>query len=273
MPGQLPTVTAGEPTYARDFNNVVGALMGSVDVGQVQLAPPVSAPGAPGVSLTSGSLTGTYQWCAWWVTGALDGQGNPHVVGTTPAGSATSAQSLSSQAAVISAPANPPETAIGFGIGRTKAGGSTFYVVATVYVNTSGTWPQYTDNTPDSSLSTPVPATNTTGTILMAPSISQISALGGLATQGHYGAPCVATAAYEVGVGTSATATTVTLAISYSDAGGAQTDTVLSSTSLGVGSYGYSEVYEATTALAIAVSASAGAASAVYATCTIEGVA
>lgn len=159
----LYDAVAGNPTKIQDLNQLVDSLTGKLDPGAFHFAAPVAAPGAPGVTLTTGTLTGSYQWCAWWVTGVPNGSNSPVVNATTAAGTATGSQALSSQAGVIAVPGSPPSQAVGFGIGRTKNGGSAFYVVTTIYLQSSGTWPSYTDNTPDSSLTTPAPSSNTTG--------------------------------------------------------------------------------------------------------------
>lgn len=168
MSNALYTRSAGADPYALDVDQFTNTLQGTIDPGPITLAGPTAAPGAPSVTLAAGSLSGSWQWCAWWITGVpVGGSGTPNVNGVTPAGTATATQTLSSQEAVLTVPASPPSTAVGCAFGRTQTGpGTTFYVIpdATVYKTAAGAWPQYTDNTPDSSLTTVVPSTNTTGT-------------------------------------------------------------------------------------------------------------
>lgn len=164
---ELYTVTAGAKPYAQDLNQAIDTLTGALDPGATTFAAPTPAPGAPsGPTLSAGSVTGTgYTWVAWWETGVLTGTGTARVNGTTPYGTATSATSMSSQQATFSAPASPPSTAIGWGLGRIQSGGTTYYTVSTAYLSApGGSWPQITDDTPDASLSTLAPTANTTGT-------------------------------------------------------------------------------------------------------------
>ncbi|MHB1778091.1 MAG: hypothetical protein ACYCU7_19225 [Acidimicrobiales bacterium] len=168
MSNALYTRSAGADPYALDVDQYTNALQGTIDPGAITFAGPTAAPGAPSVTLAAGGLTGSWQWCAWWLTGVpVGGSGTPNINGGTPAGTATATQTLSSQEAVLTVPASVPSTAVGCAFGRTTSGpGATFYVIpgATVYKTAAGAWPQYTDNTPDSSLTTVVPSTNTTGT-------------------------------------------------------------------------------------------------------------
>ncbi len=169
MANALYSPAAGADPYALDVSQFAHALQGTLDPGAVTFAGPSASPVAPSVALQSGSLSGAYQWVAWWITGVpVGGSATPNVNGTTAAGTATTTQALSSQEAVLTVPASPPSTAVGCGFGRTLAGGSVFYEIpgATVYKTAAGAWPQYTDNTADSSLVTAVPAANTTGTPL-----------------------------------------------------------------------------------------------------------
>ncbi len=168
MSNALYTRSAGADPYALDVDQYTNALQGTIDPGTITFAGPTAAPGAPSVTLAAGGLTGSWQWCAWWITGVpVGGSGTPNINGGTPAGTATATQTLSSQEAVLTVPASVPSTAVGCAFGRTTTGpGATFYVIpgATVYKTAAGAWPQYTDNTPDASLTVVAPSTNTTGT-------------------------------------------------------------------------------------------------------------
>ena len=168
MANALYTRSAGADPYALDVDQFTNTLQGTIDPGPITLAGPTAAPGAPSVTLAAGSLTGSWQWCAWWITGVpVGGSGTPNVNGVTPAGTATATQTLSSQEAVLTVPASPPSTAVGCAFGRTQTGPSgTFYAIpgATVYKTAGGAWPQYIDNNPDSVLGASVPFVNTTGT-------------------------------------------------------------------------------------------------------------
>lgn len=156
-------------TPGTTLENLCRLLSGTGDPGPQSLSAPVAAPAsAPTVALQAGGVTGSgYQWAAYWITGTIDGTGTAHRNGVTLLGPATTAQNLSSQEAVATAPASPPAQAIGWGLCRTKSGGGAFYIVAeATLASYGGAWPQITDNTPDSGLATAAPSANTTGTSL-----------------------------------------------------------------------------------------------------------
>lgn len=165
-----PTDQSGQPlntVYAEDTRQIVRMLAGTNDPGAATLSAAIASPGsAPSITLQAGGVTGSnYQWCAYWITGTLDGTGGVHRNGVTLAGPLNAPQNLSSQEAVATAPASPPAQAIGWGLCRNKSNGGPLYVVAEAFLPSyGGAWPQIVDDTPDSSLVTAAPASNTTGT-------------------------------------------------------------------------------------------------------------
>jgi len=163
-----PTDTVGQAlntVYAEDTRQLVRALTGVNDPGPVTLSGPISAPGSnPSIVLSAGGQSGVYQWAAYWITGTLDGTGAHYANGKTLCGSATGGQTLSSQQATATPPGGAPQQTIGWGLCRTKAGGSTFYLVTESYLTAyGGSLQAIIDNTPDSSLTTLAPSSNTTG--------------------------------------------------------------------------------------------------------------
>jgi hypothetical protein len=114
------------------------------------------APGsAPSVATgSSGLLTGAYQYLVTFLTAA----------GETTAGPASATVNPSSQeVALTTIPTGISGTVTGRNIYRTKAGGSTFFLLTTISDNTTTT---YTDNTTDGSLpSTQPPTVSTAGSI------------------------------------------------------------------------------------------------------------
>lgn len=154
--------TAGSPT---DLDQLVDALSGNNDIGTwktfVQLSPP-SAPTVT-VNTASGNLTGNYQYALAWETGYWQGptgSGTLHIQGNTGGGQPSAAISPNAQQATIDIP-EAPTGVVNVLIYRTKAGGSEFFYLTTVQANTVTS---YNDNTPDTSLGSPMPTTNTTGT-------------------------------------------------------------------------------------------------------------
>lgn len=119
-------------------------------------------------------LTGAYKWAFYWITGVQDGSAangsGVHIVGRTLRSTATATQNPSAQKGQVSiAGITVPTGVIGWGVCRTLAGGSTYFLVpgSEQFQSLVGTMPQtYVDNTGDGSLVTGVQSTNTTGTTL-----------------------------------------------------------------------------------------------------------
>lgn len=155
--------------YAEDVGQLIDVLTGQRDGGALSLLPPLASPAsAPAVTTSAGSLTGTYKWQVYWISGIMDGTATAHVVGRTPAGPATSGTALSSQRATLDISGlTPPTGVIGWGVARTQAGGSTFLLVpgSEQFLSAAGSLPAtFVDNTADGSLVTAVQTVNTTGT-------------------------------------------------------------------------------------------------------------
>ncbi len=169
MPALYKVSSGGNP-FAHDINRTSDLLSGALDPGPLAVAgaaaSPGSAPGGP--TLSAGSVTSTGRtWAAYWITGDINpaSPASPLVNGTTLLGPTTASTALSSQQATFSVPAGAPPQAIGWGLCATPQGSGTFYLVQEAFLGTyGGTWPQITDNTPDSGLTTLAPSTNTTGT-------------------------------------------------------------------------------------------------------------
>lgn len=172
-----PTDQSGQPLnviYAEDVGQFADLLTGIRDGGALSLLAPLVAPAAPSVTLQSGAITGTgYQWAVYWITGAMDGTNGAHIVGRTPYGTLTGAQSLTAQQATISISGlTAPTGAIGWGVARNKSPGGTtsgWYTVpgSEQFLSIAGTMPaSFVDNVADGSLVSLAPTTNTTGTTL-----------------------------------------------------------------------------------------------------------
>ncbi len=164
----LQDIMDGGTPYTMSVEQVIGALKGNIDISAIegfqQIQPPSTAPTAQASG--SGPLTGEYQYCVGFATGfwTISNQnqlGQLIIAGTTGGGPASSSITVSaSQVALSNIPIGPPGTVARI-IYRTKANGSTFYVVAQINDNTSETW---TDTIPDTKLGAQMPTTNTTGT-------------------------------------------------------------------------------------------------------------
>lgn len=170
-----PTDVQGQPLntiYAEDIAQLVGVLTGILDGGALALLPMVLDPTqTPTVALAAGSLTGAYKWAFYWITGVKDGTNTPHITGRTLMGAPTATQNPASQQATVSLPGaiSIPTGVIGWGLARTKAGGTSYFRVpgSEQFTSIAGTMPaSFVDNVPDGSLVTAVQTVNSTGTTL-----------------------------------------------------------------------------------------------------------
>ena len=116
----LQSITKGALPQSTDINQVIKTLLGQVDSGQLSLAEPTASPSvAPSVTLSSGSLSGQYQWGTYWITGIVSSSGTVSVTGRTTPSPYTSAQSITSQQGTISiAGQTVPTPVIGWGVVR-----------------------------------------------------------------------------------------------------------------------------------------------------------
>lgn len=179
-----PTNQAGQPLntlYAQDIAQFINSLTGQMDVGGLSLLGPVTDPTAftPAITLSTGGLTGAYKWAFYWITGIQDGVGGNHIVGRTLMGTPTTTQNPSSQRATvdISSAGAQPTGVIGWGVCRTKAGGSTYYLVpnSEQFLSGAGTLAStYVDNAADGTLVTTVQAVNTTGSTIGLPAFTSL---------------------------------------------------------------------------------------------------
>jgi len=86
----LQQVSIGENTYAMDLNQLVQALAGLIDVGQLSLFQPIPNPSAPGLAQgAAGNPNGTYRCVQVNVTGFKTGAGAFVVTGFAPSAEAT----------------------------------------------------------------------------------------------------------------------------------------------------------------------------------------
>ncbi len=159
----LYQVTAGNPANVADLNQIIAALSGENDAPFIAYQP-IANPGAPDatVSSTAGVLNGAYAYLAVFRTGYVDGVGTIHYSGNqTAAGTASTVVNPADNEVDLSNIPIGPTGVVARDLYRTKAGGSTFYYLATLDDNVTT---DYTDNTPDSSLgTTTAPTVNSTG--------------------------------------------------------------------------------------------------------------
>jgi hypothetical protein len=179
-------VPDGDTGFAEDIIQFAKIFTGAWDGGAMSLLQPLATPSvAPTVNTSSsGAISGSgYQWGYYWITGTFyktqppSPVYTPTQVGTTPYGTLTSSQNLSSKEAVVSISGiTVPTGAIGWGVVRNKSGGGTWYEVpnSQQFLSSSGSMPSsFTDNSVDSALVTTAPTVNTTGTtITNVPSIA-----------------------------------------------------------------------------------------------------
>jgi hypothetical protein len=169
-----PTDTPGQPLnviFAEHIKQLINVFTGQRDGGALTLLGQVAPPGtAPTVTLSAGTLNGSYEWGTYWITGIEDGAGGVSVTGRTTPSPYSAAQTLANQQGTVSIAGQAiPTGVVGWGVVRNQAGGATWYEVpgSEQFMNTVGNMPaSYVDNTPDANLVTAAPASNTTGTTL-----------------------------------------------------------------------------------------------------------
>lgn len=134
--------------YTGSFAFPLGVTWGEIGTGIAPDTAPAVATGAAGV------LTGAYQYLVTFTTAS----------GETTAGPPSSTVNPSSQQVSLTViPTGISGTVTGRNVYRTKANGSTFFLLTTISDNTTTT---YTDNTADGSLpSTNPPTSSTAGSI------------------------------------------------------------------------------------------------------------
>lgn len=167
----LYPITSGLVPQASDVQQLNNIFNGSHDIGQVNLAPVVTAPTTTGFSFATqsgGSLgVGNYQYVFTYVTGQYKTDGiTLQITGETLASSSLSVTTTSTNKSVKVTLPNPgPVSIVATRIYRTAVGGSTYGLIATVKDGVTS----YTDTTADGSRGAAPPTTNTTGTILTMP--------------------------------------------------------------------------------------------------------
>ena len=133
-----------------------------------QFSPPISSPVAAPAS-GSGLSSGVYKYLVTFLTQGGETTAGPSVSVTTTSGNdQVSLTNIPCAPSSTILPGIATNTPIGRNIYRTKVGGSTFYLLATLQDNTTSA---YVDNTPDASLYTSAtpPSVNTSGVMLWPP--------------------------------------------------------------------------------------------------------
>jgi hypothetical protein len=169
--GSLYRVNVGDTPMASDIDQFYDLTLGNLDVGgTVTLASQTAAPAAaPTVAATTGGsiLAGTYKYQVTFLTGYKKSNGTIVYGGeTTPSPFATVTTSSTGAVNITAIPTATGSLVVARNIYRTKAGGSTYYLVGTIADNTTTS---FVDTTADTALSiTVVPNYNSTGTRLQA---------------------------------------------------------------------------------------------------------
>jgi hypothetical protein len=149
------SVTISQNTTAPGTVSLIFAQIQQLGITWGEIGTNLAPGAAPTVATgSSGVLTGAYQYLVTFTTAS----------GETTAGPASATVNPASQEVALSAiPTGIAGTVTGRNIYRTLAGGSTFYLLASLADNTTTT---YTDNTADASLpSTQPPGVSTAGSI------------------------------------------------------------------------------------------------------------
>ncbi len=179
---EFQPAVSGANTFAQDLNQIIQALSGQIDVGQLSLFQPVPNPVAPTLAKgAAGNPNGTYLCQQVLVTGFRAGNGSLVVVGFAPSLGASIA--VAGYAITWTLATGPTGTLGRLGF-RTIAGGGAGTELYAFWVpdNTTTSW---TDNVADAALGTGmpgpsssppvvgnaipagVPPFNTTGTVLV----------------------------------------------------------------------------------------------------------
>ncbi|WP_304459095.1 hypothetical protein [Alicyclobacillus sendaiensis] len=297
------------------WQQIIDAINGNNDIGAFTAFRQISPPGAPTVAVNSvsGNLTGNYQYAVAFLTGYWKGpvgSGTLYIQGNTGGGTPSAVVSPNSQQVNVSNIPIGPTGVVARAIYRTKANGSTFYLLTQINDNTTTSM---TDNIPDSQLGSVMPTTNTTGTMFVGnggglynvtPNTASSSAIGGLMLPPSAGTPSNPVAVYRaVSVkdmtltSTSATtvlsytpaatgqfkvsgylrvanaATSVTVTLTYTSPSGSQSRTLVPTYTLATGDYTIpARTFEATTAGPITLSVTAGTANNVTVSAVLEAV-
>lgn len=165
MTDNLKHILSGADPLASDVQQIIDALTGANDVGQLALFASIAAPAAPGVAAGAvGILNGTYRYKVTNCTGYRDSDGTLRIGGET-AGGATASIAVASKQVDLTLAAGPAGT-VARRIYRTAAGGAdgTQKLVTTINDNTTLAW---SDNIADAALGAAVPVANTTGSSLV----------------------------------------------------------------------------------------------------------
>jgi hypothetical protein len=164
----LYDIVSGNTAVASDIEQLITVFNGKHDIGNISLAPQISAPSSGSFSLTSQSGSslgvGAYNYQFSYITGQYKSDGITLVqTAETTVSSALSITTTSGNTTVkVTLPTSGlPTSAIAINIYRTSVGGSDYKLVATVKIGSAN----YTDNVADASRGSQTPpSSNTTGT-------------------------------------------------------------------------------------------------------------
>lgn len=160
---ELQPAVAGTPTYATDLNQIVQALAGQIDVGQMALFQPIANPGAPTLAAgAAGNPNGAYKAIVVNVTGFKKDNGSFVVTGFAP--SAEGVITVTNTAITWTLTPGPAGVIARIGYRTVAAGASGTEQFAWWLPDNTTT--SYTDNAPDASLGTGMPTASSTPPVL-----------------------------------------------------------------------------------------------------------
>jgi len=162
----LYTVSGGTTGRPSDLDQIIDALTGKNDVGQIVFFQALTVPTAPSVAVNAitGVLNGNYQYAVSFITGYANSSGGVTDQGNTSGGTASATVSPATQQVNLTNIPVGPQGVTARNLYRTKAGGTTFYFLQQIADNVTTSW---TDNVADASITVVMPSTNTTGTKLV----------------------------------------------------------------------------------------------------------
>lgn len=199
----LHSPNVGDLPMNSDISQLVNVFNGTHDIGQVTLAPGLSAPSSSNFSLLaqSGSTlgVGSYSYQFTYITGQYQLNNTLRKTGETLVSSSLSITTTTNNTNVqiTLQTTGLPTSAIAFNIYRTSVGGSDYKLVGTVKVGNA----TYTDSISDINRASQVPpTTNTTGTAINVPMFYSTGANYSISSANTYTQlPCIAGAGSVTG--------------------------------------------------------------------------
>jgi hypothetical protein len=150
---------SGTNPLASDVGQIIQALSGQADVGQLTLTQAQATPSAPaGTATGTGNLNGTYYYKTVLITGWQQSDGSFYVNGFAPSADSAAVTVTNGQVNLTNIASGGAGT-IGRAIYRTAAGGATG-TEKFAFVIWDNTTTSYTDNIPDSQLGTGMPTSS-----------------------------------------------------------------------------------------------------------------